>query len=139
MNRSEELCKLLGIKPKIEYFIQFSYFDEIHREVEEIQTWIVGKNKLIEFMQEDAKTKVIATTVRYPDLTKPSNFVKLLFFKFPNFNNEYYNILEFMSDNFVEIENANEYIESLYEQLKLEDKRIIKDLAKQAQATKWDY
>ena len=73
------------------------------------------------------------------DYYLPSNFVKLLFFKFPNFNNEYYNILEFMSDNFVEIENINEYIESLYNQLKIDDKRIIKDIAKQAQATKWEY
>ena len=138
MDKSEELCRLLGIEPQ--RLIKYSIGDDIFtiqdstNKVNDVYFEIADRSPI-----NGRYVTLIKESNIYPDLTKPSNFVKLLFFKFPNFNNEYYNILEFMSDNFVEIENINEYIESLYNQLKIDDKRIIKDIAKQAQATKWEY
>ena len=99
MNRSEELCKLLGIKgnPYVDY-----------------------------------QPNVISTKYAYPDLTKPSNFVKLL-----DLLNAYLDIrCDCLMAVVPQIIDKAIFLASTNSSRFIDKKDKFK---KQAQATKWDY
>ena len=114
MNRSEELCKLLGIEPKKEIAMHCGTNCSRHNCI----------------MDRDCEHyKPIGA---YPDLTKPSNFVKLL-----DLLNAYLDIrCDCLMAVVPQIIDKSIFLASTNSSRFIDKKDKFK---KQAQATKWDY
>jgi len=80
MSKSEELCKLLGIKPEYIYETFITAFKADSNKVERFKIFICGQSDFKKYYACSCNPKVIKVIKKYPDLTKPSNFVKLLGF-----------------------------------------------------------
>ena len=81
MNRSEELCKLLGIEPtkNYKYLTNNVYGEQIidmTNDFEDMENYDWGKTQ--DKTGQKFRVKKVLCDLIYPDLTKPSNFVKLL-------------------------------------------------------------
>lgn len=125
MNKSEELAKLLGIKPKA-YCAQLQDNEYCSK---------------FQGYMEECKQNCIAI---YPDFTEPSNFVKLLHLYKYYLNNSLE--LNKYSRNYNEHSNINIYINQkidkaieIYHWAKEVLDVYNKDFIKQAQQTEWEY
>ena len=133
MNRSEELCKLLGLKTEIRW-----------RGALGLHLW---EHKIIDDNgNETEKVEV------YPDLTKPSNFVKLLnlVYKCGINSRKDFNLASMSceEDNCtlagIEFDTfEDEWLEYIAHMMSRTydswDRKFIEITKHQAQATKWDY
>ena len=77
----------------------------------------------------------------YPDLTRPSNFCKLIELKKDKYSNT---ILRFMlcwygSSELEDVYNRNDVIDKILEFLQSEDYVTTSELLNQAQRTEWEY
>jgi len=126
VNKSEELCKLLGIKPKITCKLQC------------VGSKVVDKEGRAMCINHCSKSGLL-----YPDLTKPSNFVKLLILNpYPADVNslacKYKYIFEYQPLNFIDA-----FIEELTNEFRyLAPPQIMKwhkNIQQQAQQTEWEY
>lgn len=125
MNRSEELCKLLGIEPKClnEEYSGCKYADDDTR-------------KCCKEYKE--KTCKYSNFWIYPDLTKPSNFVKLL----EDIKIDGIELCDWLITYQGSFCNRENFIKKLILIIKQDLKCLnsdIKIIKQQAQATKWDY
>lgn len=120
MNRSEELCKLLGLKTETRW-----------RGALGLHLW---EHKIIDDNGNETEKVEI-----YPDLTKPSNFVKLL----EDIKVDGIYLGDWLVTYYGYFTNRDSYIENLVSTLKDERKYYLKNdiqqIKQQAQATKWDY
>ena len=125
MNRSEELCKLLGVEPKKEIALHCG----------------TNCNRYNCIMDRDCEHyKPIGA---YPDLTKPSNFIKLLEMKIFKTQTLLKNIMGWSFSLTRDIDDINSFVEAIenyiYELKEQDYYEIIEEIQHQAQATKWDY
>lgn len=144
MNKSEELCKLLGIEPR--YIVSYIF---------------IGKRKNSNIFETFKQAKNYSSNITnskinelYPDLTKPSNFMKLLeldieeglsatikdFYK--DCGRKKFTLLFLVSFD----TDREQFIENLIKYLGEKDENIltygekIKELVKhQAQQIEWEY
>lgn len=113
MNRSEELAKLLGIKPKISCKLQC------------VGSKGVDKNGEVMCINNCSKSGLL-----YPNFTKPDNFVKLLKI---NFDIDLVLGIDNIEDNF--IETLISILPHMYEY----DVDGLNTIKQQAQQTDWTY
>lgn len=119
MNKSEELCKLLGIEPKC-----------LAKIFEPKMCGLAG-------CKECGMYEKLTCKGRYPDLTKPSNFVKLLKIH-PKGTICFYATCEpyIYGAKTLEIDIINVLIEKIFPKL---INRQLNTAKKQAQQTEWEY
>ncbi len=119
MNKSEELCKLLEIEPEIEENYCISNYDDCP-----MSTQCCCPENCTKYDNFEKEHEV------YPDLTKQSNFVKLLTI---DFDIDLVLGIDNIEDNF--IETLISLLPHMYEY----DTKGLEAIKQQAQATKWDY